>query len=76
LTKWWAKSKPSPVSEGFGCAPGSKLNKRKLAELLAAMYPALVYDFQREAENRNPYRVRMFEAVALAAVCWQEIENK
>lgn len=56
--------------------PNAKSNKRKLAAVLAAMYPALAYDFQREAENRNPYRVRMFEAVALAAVCWQEFENK
>ena len=40
------------------------------------MYPALAYDLERETQNRNPYRVRMFEAVALAAVCWQQIENK
>jgi Holliday junction resolvasome RuvABC endonuclease subunit len=56
--------------------PNIKSNKRKLGELLAAMYPALAYDLEREAANRNPYRTRMFEAVALAAVCWQEIEDK
>jgi hypothetical protein len=40
------------------------------------MYPALAYDLERETANRNPYRIRSFEAVALAAVCWQNIENK
>jgi hypothetical protein len=44
----------------------TKANKRKLAELLAAMYPALAYDLEREQQSRNPYRVRSFEAVALA----------
>lgn len=56
--------------------PDARSNKRKLANILAAMYPALTYDLEQETQNRNPYRVRMFEAVALAAVCWQQIENK
>jgi Holliday junction resolvasome RuvABC endonuclease subunit len=56
--------------------PDVKANKRRLAGVLAAMYPALAYDLEREMQNRNPYRVRSFEAVALAAVCWQQIENK
>jgi hypothetical protein len=55
--------------------PDIKTNKRKLAELMAAMYPALVYDHDRESRNRNPYRVRMFEAVALAVVYYQQMEN-
>jgi hypothetical protein len=55
---------------------GARASKRTLASLLAARYPALAYDLQQESEHRNPYRVRMFEAVALAVVCWQEIENK
>lgn len=56
--------------------PDAKPNKRKLAGVLAAMYPALVHDLHRETESRNPYRVRMFEAVALAVVCYQQLENK
>jgi Holliday junction resolvasome RuvABC endonuclease subunit len=56
--------------------PGAKVSKRKLAELLAAMYPALAYDLEQETQHRNPYRIRMFEAVALAVICWQKIENK
>ncbi len=55
--------------------PDTRANKRRLAGVLAAMYPALAYDLERETQNRNPYRVRSFEAVALAAVCWQQIEN-
>ena len=56
--------------------PGARTNKRKLASILATRYPALIYDLDREQQSRNAYRVRMFEAVALAAVCWQRIENK
>lgn len=56
--------------------PNRKINKRALAGILAHKYPALLYDLERESKNQNPYRVRMFEAVALAAVCWQQIENK
>ena len=56
--------------------PKAKITKRTLAGILANAYPALLYDFQRESQNRNPYRVRMFEAVALATVCWQQIEKK
>jgi hypothetical protein len=61
------------VKDAF--CPGVKTSKRKLAELMATMYPALAYDHDRETRNRNPYRVRMFEAVALAAVCYQQLEN-
>lgn len=56
--------------------PGAKINKRKLAEHLVAMYPALAYDLEREKEHKNPYRVRMFEAVALGTVCYQHLEDK
>jgi Holliday junction resolvasome RuvABC endonuclease subunit len=56
-------------------AVGNKTNRRKLATLLAAMYPALIYDLQQESQNRNPYRMRMFEAVALAIVCYQQLEK-
>ncbi len=45
--------------------PGA-LNKAKLMEAVATSYPFLYPDLFSERERRNPYLVRMFEAVALA----------
>lgn len=56
--------------------PKDKINKRTLASIVANMYPTLLYELQKESRSQNPYRIRMFEAVALAAVCWQKYENK
>ena len=55
--------------------PAGRANKRKLAEALVTTYPALVHELQREKQHRNPYHIRMFEAVALGAACCQQIEN-
>ncbi len=44
---------------------GEKTNKRRLAEMVAETYPFLHYELKKEKTNRNPYHVRMFEAVAL-----------
>ena len=60
--------------EGVLC-PAGRANKRKLAELLTTTYPALAHELQREKQHRNPYHIRMFEAVALGAACCQQIEN-
>lgn len=56
--------------------PEARTNKRKLAEKLCRIHPATAHDFQRETQNRNPYHVRMFEAVALGTVCYQQIEKQ
>jgi Holliday junction resolvasome RuvABC endonuclease subunit len=60
--------------KGALCPPG-RANKRKLAEVLAATYPVLAHELQRERQRRNPYHVRMFEAVALGTACYRQIEN-
>ena len=60
--------------EGALC-PAGRANKRKLAEVLATTYPVLAQELQREKQHRNPYHIRMFEAVALGAACCQQIEN-
>ena len=57
-------------------APGERINKRRLAELVAAMYPALAHELVREQTNRNPYHIRAFEAVALGAACYQQLNNQ
>jgi len=49
--------------------PEGKINKRELAEILASEYPILSHEMNREKAHRNPYYLRMFEAVALGSVC-------
>jgi Holliday junction resolvasome RuvABC endonuclease subunit len=43
-------------------------NKKQLAEVLASQYPDLYFELEKEKKNRNPYYMRMFEAVALAVL--------
>jgi len=49
-----------------------KLNKRKLAESLAELYPALLPEFQKK---KFSYYTWMFEAVALGHVCSNQLDN-
>lgn len=50
----------------------SKGNKRRLAAAVAATYPVLSHEFQKEMTIRHPYYLRMFEAVALGIVCYRQ----
>jgi hypothetical protein len=56
--------------------PEAGAHKRRLAEIMAMMHPALHYDLDKELQNKHPYRVRMFEAVALGTICHQQLERK
>ena len=51
--------------------PGERINKTRLAQSLAANFPALKHEWIREEQNRNPYFIRLFEAVALGLVCYR-----
>jgi len=55
--------------------PGVKSNKNKLAETITLKYPFLLHEFNKERSSRNSYHIRVFEAVALGAVCSQQLEN-
>ena len=55
--------------------PSGRLNKRLLMEGVAAIHPFLFPELEGEKENRNPYLVRMFEAVALGMKCLGEMES-
>jgi len=55
--------------------PGKKANKRRLAETLTSKYPVLLHEFNKERNNRNSYHIRMFEAVALGAVCSHKLND-
>jgi hypothetical protein len=52
--------------------PAEKINKKRLAEFIVSEYPALQYELKHEQRNKNPYFLRLFEAVALGLVCYQK----
>jgi len=52
-----------------------KMNKRKLAEMVASRYTELIPQFEKEKNHRNPYHIRMFEAVALGATCSYKLDK-
>jgi Holliday junction resolvasome RuvABC endonuclease subunit len=53
-----------------------KANREKMAKRLISEYPDLFHDFEKENKNKNPYYSRMFEAVALASMCFHQIDKK
>ena len=52
-----------------------KTNKMKMAKTLASEYPYLFSEYNREKRNKNTYHTRMFEAVALASVCFHQLDK-
>lgn len=52
---------------------GEKLNKRNLIEAMVTLYPILHHDLNKEKSHGNPYHFRVFEAIALAAACFQRL---
>lgn len=56
-------------------SPESRINKREMAEILASEYPVLFHELEREKDNRNPYHIRMFEAVALGSICFHHLDR-
>jgi Holliday junction resolvasome RuvABC endonuclease subunit len=53
----------------------AKANKRRLAAELAATYPVLSHEFQKETASRHPYYLRMFEAVAVGVVAYRQSDK-
>lgn len=56
-----------------------RINKRELAEMLTDEYPALFHELERELDKKKirlkNYHSRMFEAVALGAACFREMDG-
>lgn len=77
----WASERDIPVHEfSINEIEASLLseergNKRALMETVAAYYPFLYPELDEEKRNKNPYRVRMFEAVALGMTFAARSEN-
>ncbi|MFH1561859.1 MAG: hypothetical protein ABIF11_00360 [Nitrospirota bacterium] len=57
-------------------SPNEKTNKKKLAESMASKYPDLLSELNQEKAIRNPYYLRMFEAVALGSICFYQIDKQ
>ena len=49
-------------------------NKARLAEAIANSYPDLMHEFKKEIYSKNHYHIRMFEAVALGAICCDQFK--
>ena len=52
-----------------------KPNKKRLTEEVAAMYPVVFHEYEREKRNKSKYLTRMFEAIALGIVCFNRLDN-
>ena len=52
-----------------------KPNKKRLTEEVAAMYPVVFHEYEREKRNKSKYLTRMFEAIALGIVCFNQLDN-
>jgi Holliday junction resolvasome RuvABC endonuclease subunit len=57
-------------------SPEDKINKKGLAGIVAARLPDLYHDLEKEKNSKNPYLLRMFEAVALGVVCFHNLDNQ
>jgi Holliday junction resolvasome RuvABC endonuclease subunit len=55
--------------------PAGRSNKKKMAEIIALEYPVLLRELNSEKRNKNRYHLRMFEAVALGAMCFHQLDN-
>lgn len=61
--------------ESFLLSSG-RLNKTHLMEEVAARYPVLYLELEKEKQSRSHYLVRVFEAVALGMTCLTKLEEK
>jgi len=57
--------------EGF-FRPEEKMNRKALAEMVASLYPVLFCELDSEKALMDPYHIRMFEAVALGSICYNQ----
>jgi Crossover junction endodeoxyribonuclease RuvC len=65
---------PIKFVEAF-LSPAKKINKWKLAALMAEKYSALFTEWEKERTGKNSYYMRMFEAVFVAYVCFRQLDR-
>ena len=56
-------------------SPKNKINKKKMSDIVTREYTALCHELKKEKSNKNPYYIRMFEAVALGLVCFHKLDR-
>jgi len=56
-------------------SPEERINKKRMAELVASEYPFLFPLLEKEKRNKNPYAIRMFEAIALGIRCFHKLDK-
>jgi Holliday junction resolvasome RuvABC endonuclease subunit len=56
-------------------SPEERINKRRMAELVASEYPFLFPMLEKEKRNKNPYAIRMLEAIALGIRCFHKLDK-
>ena len=56
-------------------SPDEKINKKQMAELIASEYSFLLQVLEKEKRNKNPYAIRMFEAIALGIRCFHQLDK-
>jgi Holliday junction resolvasome RuvABC endonuclease subunit len=52
-----------------------RINKKRLAEIITSEYPELLHELEKEKSHKNPYHIKMFEAVALGKICFQQLDK-
>jgi len=52
-----------------------KLNKKNLTKKISSEYPELIHQINKENNNKNPYFIRMFEAVALSSMSFYQLDK-
>jgi len=56
-------------------SPKGRINKKQMAEMIALEYPVLFHELKKEKSHKNPYHIRMFEAVALGSICFHHLDK-
>ena len=51
-----------------------RANKKKLIGVIVSEHPALFPELRRECSHKNPYYIRMFEAVAIGSRCFHQLD--
>ncbi|HEY3489576.1 MAG TPA: hypothetical protein VGK27_05570 [Candidatus Deferrimicrobiaceae bacterium] len=51
-------------------------NKQSLSQAIAAQYPILFNELEKEGSHKNRYYTRMFEAVGLAALGYAQRDGR
>ena len=57
-------------------SPKERINKRKLTEIIALQHAELLPELEKERSRKNPYHLRMFEAVALGSMCFHQLDRQ